>query len=83
MSGLRLMLSLRAKRKVEMPQLDVGLGKLREAEYKHTLSLMQVIDDRFNQAIALNNIGNAYARLGEFQQALEYLLNERELRLVM
>jgi len=63
----------------------VGMGELREAieEYKQTLSLMQVIDDRFNQAIALNNFGNAYARLGEFQQALEYLLNERELRLVM
>src|SRR2546421_913146 len=44
--------------------------------YGKTLSLLKVTGDRFGQSFALNNIGNAHARMGEFQQALDYLRSE-------
>src|SRR2546421_11900944 len=48
--------------------------------YGKTLSLLKVTGDRFGQSFALNNIGNAHARMGEFQQALDYLLRGLDLK---
>ncbi|MEL7039272.1 MAG: tetratricopeptide repeat protein, partial [Cyanobacteria bacterium J06592_8] len=56
-----------------------GRQQYRKNEYKaalqswqEALKIYREIDDRKGVASSLNNLGNAYRRLGQYQEAIEY-----------
>ena len=53
------------------------LGQAKEAleAYSAALSIWTELDDQFNEATALSNIGVLYEAKGDYQKALDYLLN--------